>query len=145
MGGARDTIRTGRGAGSIGRGAVGIVRSSLNDGDASPDPALALVAAIEDGGFAEAEAPVGGSPESLILHRDGDAVRAWLNICPHQGRRLDWAPGRFLKSKEGLLVCAVHGASFELQRGECVAGPCRGDALQPVAIVVRDGAVYLAG
>jgi len=38
----------------------------------------------------------------------------------------------------------VHGASFELQRGECVAGPCRGDALQAVAIVVRDGAVFLA-
>lgn len=133
-----------RGTGSIRRGAVGIVRSSLNEGDATGQPALALVSAIEDGGFAEAEGDVGGSAESLILHRDGDAVRAWLNVCPHQGRRLDWAPGKFLKSKDGLLVCAVHGASFELQRGECVAGPCRGDALQPVAILVRDGAVFLA-
>lgn len=86
-----------------------------------------------------------GSAESLILHRDGAAVRAWLNICPHAGRRLDWAPGKFLKSKEGLLVCAVHGASFELQRGVCVAGSCRGDALRAVAVVVRDGAVFLAG
>jgi nitrite reductase/ring-hydroxylating ferredoxin subunit len=111
----------------------------------SPEPALALVAAIEDGGLAEAEAVVDGSAESLILHRDGDAVRAWLNVCPHAGRRLDWAPGRFLRSKEGLLVCAVHGASFELQRGECVAGSCRGDALRAVAVEVRDGAIYLAG
>jgi nitrite reductase/ring-hydroxylating ferredoxin subunit len=108
----------------------------------SPEPALALVAAIEDGGLAEAEAVVDGSAESLILHRDGDAVRAWLNVCPHAGRRLDWAPGRFLRSKEGLLVCAVHGASFELQRGECVAGSCRGDSLRAVAVEVRDGAVY---
>lgn len=104
-----------------------------------------LVSAIEDGGFAESEATVGGSAESLILHRDGEAVRAWLNVCPHQGRRLDWAPGKFLKSKDGLLVCAVHGASFELERGVCVAGPCRGDALQAVAIVVREGRVFLAG
>jgi nitrite reductase/ring-hydroxylating ferredoxin subunit len=110
----------------------------------SPEPALALVAAIEDGGLAEAEAVVDGSAESLILHRDGDAVRAWLNVCPHAGRRLDWAPGRFLRSKEGLLVCAVHGASFELQRGECVAGSCRGDSLRAVAVEVRDGAVYRA-
>ena len=136
------------GIGSIGRGAVGIVRSSLNNQDdqALPegDQALAQVSAIEDGGFAEVEASIQGSAESLILHRDGTAVRAWLNVCPHQGRRLDWAPGKFIKSKEGLLVCAVHGASFELQHGSCVAGPCRGDCLHKVAVEVRDDAVFLA-
>jgi nitrite reductase/ring-hydroxylating ferredoxin subunit len=120
------------------------VRTSLNEEGGNSRPALALVSAIEDGGFAETEAVVDGFAESLILHRDGAVVRAWLNVCPHAGRRLDWAPGKFLKSKEGLLVCAVHGASFELQRGECVAGSCRGDALRAVAIVVRDGAVFLA-
>ncbi len=119
------------------------MRTSLNDEREIPGPALALVSAIEDGGFADAEATVDDSPESLILHRDGVEVRAWLNVCPHAGRRLDWAPGKFLKSKDGLLVCAVHGASFELQRGECVAGPCRGDALRPVAVEVRDGKVFL--
>ena len=116
------------------------MRSSLN----SVDPVtLASLESIEDGGFAEAEAEIDGSPESLILHRDGQAVRAWLNVCPHAGRRLDWAPGQFLKSKDGLLVCAVHGASFELQRGECVAGPCRGDSLKPVAVAVDGDAVLL--
>lgn len=117
------------------------MRTSLNNGDRVT---LATLSGIEDGGFAEAEAEIDGVPEPLILHRDGDAVRAWLNVCPHQGRRLDWAPGKFLKSKDGLLVCAVHGASFELQRGECVAGPCRGDCLRAVAVEVRDGAVLLA-
>ena len=89
---------------------------------------------IDDGGFAEVEAMLDGDAESLILHRDGDDVRAWLNVCPHAGRRLDWAPGKFLKSKDGLLVCAAHGASFELGEGECVAGPCRGDRLRAVAV-----------
>ncbi|GAB3307249.1 Rieske (2Fe-2S) protein [Luteimonas notoginsengisoli] len=98
---------------------------------------------IEDGGFAEAEATIDGDAESLILHRDGDRVRAWLNICPHAGRRLDWAPGQFLKSREGHLVCAVHGATFELSGGVCVAGPCRGEALRAVAVVVRNGDVVL--
>jgi nitrite reductase/ring-hydroxylating ferredoxin subunit len=119
------------------------VRTSLNkDGDHA-DP-LARLEQIEDGGFAEAEAVLDGDHESLILHRDGNAVRAWLNVCPHAGRRLDWAPGKFLKSKDGLLVCAVHGASFELQAGQCVAGPCRGDCLRAVALELRDGDVYLA-
>ena len=108
-------------------------------------PAAPLLAmdAIPDGGFAEVEALVDGEPESLVLHRDGDQVRAWLNICPHAGRRLDWAPGQFLKSKEGLLVCAAHGASFELRGGECMAGPCRGEALRAVPLSVREGMVVL--
>ena len=99
---------------------------------------------IDDGGFAEVEATIDGDAESLVLYRLGDEVRAWLNVCPHAGRRLDWAPGQFLKSKDGHLVCAAHGASFELDRGDCVAGPCRGDALRAVQVQVRDGAVWLA-
>ena len=92
----------------------------------------------------EVEAVLDGDAESLIVHRDAaGAVRAWLNVCPHAGRRLDWAPGQFLRSKEGLLVCAVHGASFELQRGECVAGPCRGEALREVAVHCVDGGLRL--
>ena len=108
-------------------------------------PASSLIAldAIPDGGFAEVEAVVDGDAESLILHRDGDQVRAWFNVCAHAGRRLDWSPGQFLKSKEGLLVCAVHGASFELGGGECVAGPCRGEALRAVAVKVQDGHLVL--
>ena len=105
---------------------------------------LIALDSIADGGFAETEATVDGDAESVILHRQGDTVRAWLNICPHAGRRLDWAPGQFLKSREDLLVCAAHGASFELMRGECVAGPCRGEALRGVPLEVRDGQVYLA-
>ncbi|MFD0739240.1 Rieske (2Fe-2S) protein [Lysobacter koreensis] len=118
-----------------------VVRTSLKNAGAGA-PLLAL-ARLEDGGFAEAEVTLDGDAESLLLYRDGDQVRAWLNICPHAGRRLDWAPGQFLKSKDGLLVCAAHGASFELQGGQCVAGPCRGEALRAVAVTVRDGAVWL--
>lgn len=92
----------------------------------------------------EAEVEIDGEPESIVLLRAGDAVRAWLNVCPHAGRRLDWAPGKFLVSKEGHLVCAAHGASFELEGGLCVAGPCRGDSLRAVAVVTDADGVRLA-
>jgi nitrite reductase/ring-hydroxylating ferredoxin subunit len=111
--------------------------------DTSSRAALIALDAIEDGGLAEVEGSVDGDAESLILHRDGESVRGWFNVCPHAGRRLDWAPGKFLRSG-GLLVCAAHGASFELVGGECVAGPCRGQALRAVALEVREGGVYLA-
>lgn len=119
-----------------------VVSDSLSD-DGKRRNALIALSQIAPGGFAEVEAEVDGDAESLILYRDGDTVRAWFNVCPHAGRRLDWAPGRFLLSKEGLLVCAAHGASFELVRGECVAGPCRGASLRAAGVEVRDGFVVL--
>lgn len=134
---------------SIGRRFRPSVRTVLNNetvdtSSTSRRPALIALDSIADGGFAEVEASIDGDAESLILHRVGQDVRAWMNICPHAGRRLDWAPGQFLKSREGLLVCAAHGASFELAQGECVAGPCRGESLRAIAVVVRDGQVWLA-
>jgi len=117
------------------------VSSSLN-GDAGALLALDEVAA---GGLAECEAVVDGAAESLIVHRaDDGGVRAWLNVCPHAGRRLDWAPGRFLRGKDGALVCAAHGASFDLRDGTCVAGPCRGERLREVAVHL-DGDVVRLG
>lgn len=106
-------------------------------------PVLAPLQSLPDQGFAEVDAIVDGEAESLVLYRDGEQVRVWLNICPHAGRRLDWAPGQFLKSSEGHLLCAAHGASFELQDGICVAGPCKGAALRAVPTRLVDGQVVL--
>ena len=82
------------------------VSSSLNDGIAPPAATTLLVLdRVAAGALAECEAVVDGEAESLIVHRAEDGgVRAWLNICPHAGRRLDWAPGRFLQGKDGSLI-----------------------------------------
>ena len=86
-----------------------------------------------------------GGPQWLMLFNRDGAVSAWQNVCPHQGRALNWAPDRFLFSDEGLLVCAHHGASFELPGGRCVSGPCEGAHLKPVAIRIENDHVYLDG
>ena len=98
---------------------------------------------IVDGEAMAVDVALPGGTESVVLFRVGDQVRAWLNICPHAGRRLDWAPGKFLISR-GLLVCAAHGASFRTEDGECVAGPCRGEHLRVVPVSVEQGEVRLA-
>jgi nitrite reductase/ring-hydroxylating ferredoxin subunit len=104
---------------------------------------LSPLSAIPEGGFIAVDANIAGESESIILHRDAAGVRAWLNICPHAGRRLDLSPGRFLMDK-GRLMCPMHGALFRTTDGECVAGPCRGAHLKAVAIEVVDEDVVLA-
>lgn len=99
---------------------------------------LIRLPALPPEGLSETEVELDGEPQSLILRRHGDQLKAWLNICPHAGRRLDYAPGRFLVD-QGRLVCAAHGASFEMDRGECVAGPCRGASLVAVDVTVDGG------
>lgn len=105
--------------------------------------AAVILARIDDRALVEAEADVDGATESLLVLRDGARVRAFLNVCPHAGRRLDWAPGQFLRTKDGQLVCAAHGASFELDAGLCTAGPCRGQSLVAVPVRLDGDAVVL--
>lgn len=87
-------------------------------------------------------AAIDGDNEAILLYRDNEQIQAWLNICPHAGRRLDYAPGKFLM-QDGDLVCAAHGATFRLDNGECVAGPCRGASLKAVPVQCIDGQVCL--
>jgi nitrite reductase/ring-hydroxylating ferredoxin subunit len=94
---------------------------------------LIQLAELPPEGLSERELMVDGELQSLILRRHGEHLQAWLNICPHAGRRLDWAPGKFLVD-QGRLVCAAHGASFELEQGVCVAGPCKGASLVRVGV-----------
>lgn len=106
-------------------------------------PPLIPADALPSEGATEVAASLDGEDVSLILTRAGGGVRAWLNVCPHAGRRLDWAPGQFLLDKAGHLVCAAHGASFRRDDGLCVAGPCKGQSLAAVAVEERQGQVWL--
>jgi len=106
-------------------------------------PALCRLDDIPDGNAIDVEALVAGEMESLLVYRHGDEARAYLNVCPHAGRRLDYAPGKFLV-RNGNIICAAHGASFTADDGLCQTGPCKGQSLRNVAVVVVDGAVHLA-
>jgi len=70
---------------------------------------------------------------AVMALRRGDALQVWHNACPHAGRRLDYAPGKFLM-QGGRLVCAAHGAQFSLDDGACVDGPGRGGRLAALEV-----------
>jgi nitrite reductase/ring-hydroxylating ferredoxin subunit len=97
---------------------------------------------IPDGDAIGVEVPSATGGFELILLRRGDRVFAYHNECPHTARNLDYAPGRFLV-RDGRITCAVHGATFAVESGACVGGPCR-SGLVPVPVEQHDGEVHLA-
>lgn len=70
---------------------------------------------------------------SLFVVRKDGQVYAYRNRCPHRGVGLQWQPDAFLDDSASLIRCATHGALFLIDSGECVAGPCAGQALQALA------------
>ena len=85
----------------------------------------------------------GDWPLRGFVVRIGDMVRGYLNRCPHAGHPLDLLPQRFLTADGSLILCSSHGALFEKATGYCVAGPCMGRALTPLALQVKCGLVLL--
>lgn len=77
--------------------------------------------------------------------RRGDHVFGYVNRCPHAGHPLDWHPDRFLSVDESHIQCASHGALFTIESGLCVAGPCPGQRLTPIALEVDGDEVVFVG
>lgn len=91
---------------------------------------------IEDGqakGFTLGEGPGG---REIFVVREADRVFGYLNACPHLGTPLNWDGDTFISADCGLIICATHGALFEIDDGDCVSGPCAGQALEAVPVTV---------
>lgn len=99
---------------------------------------------IEDGNTRGFVLGVGDWPLRGLLVRHGAEVRGFVNHCPHAGHRLNFHPDRFLTPDGQLILCLSHGALFDKRTGACVRGPCVGESLRPVPVVVRDGEVRTA-
>jgi nitrite reductase/ring-hydroxylating ferredoxin subunit len=86
----------------------------------------------------------GDWPLRGFVVRVHDAVRGYVNHCPHAGHRLDLIPQRFLTRDGALILCGSHGALFDKLTGFCIAGPCTGQYLPPIALKLEGGFVLLA-
>lgn len=106
-----------------------------------PTHRLCRASDIPDGGALGIDLESADGPVALILLRRGAEVFAYHNECPHAGRRLEYAPGRFMV-RDGRIMCAVHGATFAVADGACCGGPAR-SGLVAQAVRVEDGDVVL--
>jgi len=79
----------------------------------------------------------------LALFQSEDQVVCYHNVCPHQGRNLNFAPDKFFFDEENQLVCPHHGAVFNVGSGECLQGPCKGSSLKKLPVNIENGMVHL--
>lgn len=80
----------------------------------------------------------------LVVNKSGQFY-GYVNSCPHIGIMLEFKPDEFLDLEKRFIQCANHGALFEIESGECVSGPCIGQALKPIPLEIKDNQVRLSG
>lgn len=84
-----------------------------------------------------------GEQAVLIIRRQGQ-LYAYHNHCPHRGIRLEWQPDQFLDYEKQYIQCATHGALLTIEQGECIAGPCPGEQLDPVRVYVEGDRILIS-
>jgi len=75
---------------------------------------------------------------SIFIIRKDDKIFAYYNSCPHAKASLEWNDDEFLDETKEHIICAMHGATFSIDLGECLGGPCKGKGLETVDVRVVD-------
>jgi nitrite reductase/ring-hydroxylating ferredoxin subunit len=78
----------------------------------------------------------------FIVKKDGE-VFIYNNSCPHLGVELNWQEDQFFDRDNALIQCSTHGALFIIESGQCVAGPCMGEHLQPIPFELIEGHIVI--
>lgn len=78
----------------------------------------------------------------VVVKKDGQ-LHPYVNWCPHLGIELNFQPDVFLDMDRAFIQCANHGALFEIDSGQCILGPCKGQALKAVPHELRDGELWV--
>ncbi len=98
---------------------------------------------IEDPGSKSFELKIKRKTQTIfIVHKDGNFF-AYYNKCPHTGATLEWQEDQFLDLDKALIQCATHDALFTIDSGKCITGPCAGDFLQILPIIIKNGEIHL--
>ena len=84
----------------------------------------------------------GGAVEGFVIHKNG-SVSAFINSCPHTGAPLNWSPHQFLDVEGDFIQCSLHGAIFRTNDGYCVRGPCLGESLKSMPVLLEEDTVWV--
>ena len=84
----------------------------------------------------------GSRTKAFVVRRNG-RLFAWWDSCPHQdGSPMAWRTNAYLNAARDRIVCASHGAEFDIETGHCLFGAALGLTLDRAPIVgTPDGEV----
>ena len=106
-----------------------------------------LIGRIDDlrEGEARAFGPFDGSRVKAFAVRRNGCLYAYWDACPHYGGTpMAWRSNAYLNAAGDRIVCASHGAVFEIETGLCVHGAALGLTLDPAPIATTaDGAIVV--
>ena len=81
--------------------------------------------------------------EGFVVNHAG-RFYAYVNRCAHTGTPLDLWPNEFFTDDGCHLICATHGAVYQPETGRCIAGPCPGASLIPLAVALEGTEVVVS-
>ena len=89
------------------------------------------------------EVKVNRKNQDIFIIKKETEFFAYKNQCPHRLTQLEWNPNDFLTEDKQRIICAMHAAEFNLDDGLCISGPCVGESLKKVDIVVKGENIFL--
>jgi nitrite reductase/ring-hydroxylating ferredoxin subunit len=73
--------------------------------------------------------PSGLRREAFVVRDASGELHAYLNRCQHLPITLDAGSRAFFAPDGRHIMCRTHGATYQVDDGMCIAGPCTGRAL----------------
>ena len=73
---------------------------------------------LPDPGCREFAVGEGDWPFRGFVVRQGDELHAYRNYCKHAGHPLNWKPDSFLTKDASHIICASHGALYDINTGD---------------------------
>lgn len=83
--------------------------------------------------------------EGFVARLSNGSLRAYQNTCRHIPVSLDYNDNRFFTADGDQIMCQTHGALYDPETGQCVAGPCTGASLIALEIREEEGVLWLTG
>jgi len=109
-----------------------------NEENQEPNQAICNTSDLNENGAREFEL----DGQSIIIINWLGNWHAYVNNCPHANWPLNIQPDVFFDSENQFLQCSNHMALFDIETGECKAGPCVGDRLTKVALEVKNSQIF---
>ncbi len=97
---------------------------------------LCAAAELQEGQSRGFDPGLTGRDTVFVVRHQGKVV-AWRDACPHYGDTpMAWRKDAYLNADGSRIVCAAHGAQFDIESGICTLGPCLGQSLTRVELVI---------